>query len=79
MAIIILIPTTALALVIVLPLVLYHRLREQRQRRAIVPLPPGTPGGQTCLSCDRAYSLAISGPCPNCLGTLAPPSTMNQE
>lgn len=69
---IIFIPASAVALLIVIPVVAYYNLREKRERRAIKPLPPGALGGRDCLSCGRTYPATTRGSCPGCQGTLAP-------
>jgi hypothetical protein len=69
---IIFIPASAVALLVVIPVIAYHNLREKRQRRAIKPLPPGTPGGRDCLNCSRSYPATTTSSCPGCQGTLAP-------
>jgi hypothetical protein len=73
------IPVVAIALGFVLPVLLYREFRDQRQRRAIPSLAPGTPGARHCLGCGRAYPAGITRSCPACRGTLAPPSSSTTE
>jgi hypothetical protein len=73
------IPSYAIAVGLLVPVWLYRQLREQRRGRAVPTVPPGTPGGRTCLSCGRTYPADTTGACPWCRGTLALPSPTDQK